>query len=70
MFSDKKLDQILHALGYEATASLLFLSRWIFALCSSGEYLECSYAGLMQRDATIWANRILAQTRSSSSRAI
>src|SRR4029078_386688 len=46
------------------------LSRRIFALCSSGEYLERCYAGLMQRDASIWANCVLAQTRSRSSGSI
>jgi hypothetical protein len=40
MFSDKELNQIVHTVGYESTAGLLLLSRRIFALCSSGEYLE------------------------------
>jgi len=61
MLSDKELNQILHT-RYESTAGLLLLSRRIFALYSSGEYLERCYASLMQGNATIGADRVLAHT--------
>src|SRR6476661_2861235 len=70
MLSDKKLDQIIHTVDYESAAGVLLLSRRIFALCSCGEYFERSYACLVQRNATIRANRVLAQTRSRPSGSI
>jgi len=62
MLSDKELNQILHTVGYESTTGLLLLSRRIFALYSSGEYLERCYASLMQGNATIGADRVFAHT--------
>src|SRR5262245_55223234 len=70
MLSDKQFDQIIHAIGNKSTASLLLFSRRVFALCSGGEYFKRCDAGLMQRHATIRADRVFAQSRSRASGAI
>jgi hypothetical protein len=60
MLRDEELDQILHTVSYESAACLLFLSRRVSSLCSGSEYLERSYARLMQRNVTIRPDREFA----------
>ena len=60
MLSDEELDKILNTVGHKASAGLLFLGRRISPLSSRREYLQGCRACLVQRDATMRADRVFA----------
>jgi hypothetical protein len=70
MLADEKFNEILDAISHQATTSLLFLSRRIPPCGSGGEYLQGRCARVVQRDATVPADRIFAQPRTRSAGSI
>src|SRR5262249_32436585 len=68
--ADESLKQILYPIGHCTTLVLPLFGCRIASLELGGEYLLCRHPGLVQGDASIGSNGVLAQLRPGTASAI